>query len=353
MKMKRLALYISLAAAVSIAAWACNSSTADDSTGGKGPQTTGSSESPVSGPVLIDGSTTVYPIVLAMGEDFRDANKGVEMTVNKAGTGSGFKKFIAGETDIATASRPIDAKENDELKAKSIDYIEVPIAYDGLTIIIHPDNTWAKSMTMDQLKKAWAPGSTVATWADINPAWPKEKINFYGPSDNHGTYEYFTEAVAGKKGSIRDGYQPNQEYNAVVQAVGGDKNAIGYVGFNYFEENKDKVKAVTINGVAPSSSTIENGTYTPLSRPLFIYVRKDALENKPQVKAFVEYALNAGLGAVTEAQYVQLPKDVYDTVKANLKDMKTGSLFLHAKPGMPMKDVLAKENGGDAKPASG
>jgi phosphate transport system substrate-binding protein len=341
--MKRLALYISLAAVVSLSAFACSpSDQGDTSANGTKPQTTGNSEA-ASGPVLIDGSTTVYPIVLAMGEDFKGENTGVEMTVNKSGTGSGFKKFIAGESDIATASRPIDEKEDQDLKSKGIAYVEVPIAYDGLTIMVNPENTWVKDMTVDQLRKVWAPGSKVTTWADIDPSWPKEKISFYGPSDNHGTYEYFTEAIVGKKGNIRDGYQPNQEYNAIITAVAGDKNAFGYVAFNYFDENRDKVKAVPVGGVTPSAETIADGSYTPLSRPLFIYVRKDALENKPQVRAFVDYALNQGLGAVTEAKYVELPEQVYAAVKDNVKAMKTGSAFMDAKPGMAMLDVLARE----------
>jgi phosphate transport system substrate-binding protein len=295
----------------------------------------------------IDGSTTVYPIVNAMGEDFGAANSDVKVVVNKAGTGSGFQKFERGEIDIATASRPIKDEEDKALTAKGADYIEVPIAFDGVSIVVNPQNTWVTNMTVDELKKAWAPDSTVKMWSDINPAFPKEKINFYGPSENHGTYEYFTEAVVGKKNAIRSDYQPNQEYTAVIQAVSSDKNGIGYVGFNYYDTNKDKVKAVTVNGVAPTADTILGGTYTPLSRPLFIYVSKKALADKPAVKKFVDFALSdEGLGAVSEAKYVPLPKEAYDLVRKRVEAGTAGSVFMSAAPGMKIQDVLAKESAG-------
>jgi len=299
------------------------------------------------GSLVVDGSTTVYPIASAMGEDFGTKNSGTKVVVNKSGTGSGFQKFERGEIDVATASRPIKADEDAALKKAGIDYLEVPIAFDGVSVVVNPQNTWAKNMTMEALKKAWAPGSTVKLWSDIDPAYPKEKINFYGPTDNHGTYEYFTEAVNGKKNDIRADYQPNQEYTAIIQSVSGDKDGIAYVGFNYYDTNKDKVNAVTVNGVAPTSDTILTGTYTPLSRPLFLYVSKKALDSKPSVKQFVDFALSdAGLAAVTEAKYVLLPKDAYDTIRKRVAAGTTGSVFETAKPGMKIQDVLAKESAG-------
>jgi phosphate transport system substrate-binding protein len=298
----------------------------------------------VSGALTVDGSTTVYPIVSAMGEDYGTKNSGVKVTVNKSGTGSGFQKFERGEIDIASASRPIKADEDAALKAKGIDYVELPIAFDGVSVVVNPQNTWAKNVTLDQLKKAWGPGSTVKLWSDIDPSFPKEKINFYGPSDNHGTYEYFTEAVCGKKNTIRADYQPNQEYTAIIKSVSDDKDGIAYVGYNYFDQNKDKVRALTVNGVGPAADTILDGSYTPLSRPLFIYVAKKALD-KPAVKGFIEYALSdEGLGAVTEAKYVQLPKDVYEVVRKRATDGTPGSVFKDAKPGMKIADVLSKES---------
>jgi phosphate transport system substrate-binding protein len=306
--------------------------------------TSGEPKSSVSGPLTVDGSTTVYPIASAMGEDFGKANPDVKVVVNKSGTGSGFQKFERGEIDIATASRAIKGSEEDALKKKGIDYIEVPIAFDGVSIVVNPKNTWATNTTVEEMKKAWAPGSSVKLWSDINPSYPKDPIKFYGPSDNHGTYEYFTEAIVGKKNSIRTDYQPNQEYTAIIQAVSGDKDSIAYVGFNYFDTNKDKVKALTVGGVGPSAETIIGGTYTPLSRPLFLYVSKSSYSTKPAVKAFVDYALSTdGLKAVTEASYVLLPNTAYDLVKKRVSTVTTGSVFKDAKPGMKIEEVLAKE----------
>lgn len=327
----------------------CGSGETAKSEGTTGSGTTASNDSTpggsASGTLTIDGSTTVYPIVSLMGEDYGAKNSDVKVTVNKAGTGSGFQKFERGEIDIATASRPIKEEEDAALKAKGIDYIELPIAFDGVSVVVNPQNAWATNMTVDDLKKAWAPGSAVKLWSDINPAFPKEKINFYGPSENHGTYEYFTEAICGKKNEIRSDYQPNQEYTAIIQSVSGDKDGIAYVGFNYYDTNRDKVKAVTVGGVAPEADTILNGSYTPLSRPLFIYVAKKALD-KPAVKGFLEFALSEeGLAAVTDSKYVPLPAEVYTQVKKRLADGVSGSVFKDVKPGMKIADVLAKESG--------
>ena len=305
--------------------------------------TTGGATADLTGSVKIDGSTTVYPIVQLMAEDFGKANSNVKITVNKAGTGSGFKKFLAGEIDIATASRPIEAKELDEAKAKGIEFLEIPIAFDGVTVLINPANTWATNFSVDDLKKAWGPDSTVKTWKDINPAWPADPVTFVGPTDNHGTYEYFTEAINGKKNQIRKEYQPNQEYTAIIQAVAGDKNTIGYSGINYYEENKDKVKAATVNGVLPGNDTIIDGTYKPLSRPLFIYVSKAAFQ-RPEIKAFLTYALSEGLSAVEEASYVKLPEDAYAAIKKRVDAGTVGSAFQGVAPGTKISDILAKES---------
>lgn len=339
-------------AAVAVALYGCGSgSTETASTGSETAGTTGTAATSTtgtagnaSGALVVDGSTTVYPIVSAMGEDYGAKNADVKVTVNKSGTGSGFQKFERGEIDIAAASRPITTDEDSALKAKGIDYIELPIAFDGVSVVVNPANTWAKNLTLDQLTKAWAPDSTVKLWSDIDPSFPKEKINFYGPSDNHGTYEYFTEAVCKKKMQIRKDYQPNQEYTAIIKAVSDDKDGIAYVGYNYYDQNKDKVNALTVNGVGPTEATILDGTYSPLSRPLFIYIAKKALD-KPAVKGFVEFALSQeGLAAVTEAKYVQLPADAYEVVRKRATDATPGSVFMTAKPGMKITDVLALES---------
>ena len=300
----------------------------------------------VSGTVTIDGSSTVFPIVNSMGEDFRKANGQVKVVVSKSGTGSGMAKFERGEIDIASASRPITASEVDALKKANIDFVEVPIANDGVCVVVNPKNTSVTSFTPAELKKAWAKDSKVATWADWKAGWPAQKVNFYGPTDNHGTYEYFTEAIDGKKGNIRTDYQANQDYNVVVRSVAGDVNGIGYMGLNYYQENKETLKVVPIdNGkgpVAPSEQTVDDGTYAPLSRPLFIYVSKKALA-RPEVAAFVKFALSEdGMGDVKEAKYVVLPKEVLDLVKKRVEDQTTGTSFAGVTPGTPLKDILSK-----------
>ena len=319
-----------------------DTSTADQTTSGAG-----STASKASGKLIVDGSTTVYPIVQQLAEDFKADNGEVDVTVNKSGTGSGFQKFIRGEIDIATASRAVEAKEDTELKTKGIDYIEIPVAYDGVSVVVNPANNWADKLTTEELKAAWSSASKVKLWSDIRPSFPKEKIAFYGPTDNHGTYEYFTEAINKKKGDLRDDCQKNQEYNAIVQSVTGDKNGIGYMGFNYYDQNKDKVKVVPVDSgkgaVAPSAETIANGTYTPLSRPLFLYVSKKSYDTKPQVKAFVQFALgDKGNKAVTDSSYVLLPKELHELIVKHVGDEKTGTLFANVAPGTKLTDLYAK-----------
>ena len=229
-----------------------------------------------SGDIVIDGSTTVFPVAQAMAEDFKAEHPEANPSVNKSGTGSGFQKFSRGEIDIATASRPIERKEDAELRIKGIAYIEIPIAYDGVSLVVNPQNSWVDHLSMAELKRAWSSASTVKLWSDIRTGFPQSPIVFHGPTDNHGTYEYFTEAVNGKKDDLRADCQKDQDYNPIIQAVAGDKNAMAYVGFNYYMENQDKVKIVPIdsgNGpITPSESTIADGKYAPLSRPLFLNV---------------------------------------------------------------------------------
>lgn len=295
----------------------------------------------VSGSVSIDGSTTVYPIVNFMGEDFGKANSDVKVSVIKSGTGSGFKKFIEGGLDICTASRTIDEKEEADCKAKGLEYMEIPIAYDGVSIVVNPANMAVSDLTVEELRKAWGPDSTVTKWSDIRAGLPAEKITFYGPTDNHGTYEYFTEKINDKKNAMRKEYQPMQEYNAIVPAVATDKNGFAYMGYSYYIENKDKLKAVKVAGVEATPETIETGTYKPLSRTLFLYVSKKSYDTKPEVKKFVDYALADGLASVTESDYVKLPEDAYKLIRDRVAAAKTGSLFLTAEKGKSTLDILS------------
>lgn len=302
------------------------------------------------GDVSIDGSTTVYPIVQAMAEDFKAAHPDYSPSVNKSGTGSGFQKFTRGEIDIAAASRPIDATEDQELRQKGIAYIEIPIAYDGVSVVVNPNNTWVDHLTLKELRSAWSSTSLVKQWSDIRPSFPSQTVSFHGPTDNHGTYEYFTEAVNGKKNDLRPDCQKDQEYNSIIQAVAGDINSMAYVGFNYFDQNRDKVKIVPIDSgkgpIIPSAETIADGAYAPLSRPLFLYVSKQAYDRKIQVKAFVQFALSeAGDADVKESSYVVLPRDLHEAIVKHVRMESTGTLFRQAAPGSKLVNLYEKSEG--------
>jgi phosphate transport system substrate-binding protein len=295
------------------------------------------------GKISIDGSTTVYPIAQAFAEDFHKKNDGVVLDVGKSGTGSGMTKFERGEIDIAAASRPIEQKEVDACKAANVEFIEVPIAADGVCVLVNSANTFADKMTIDELKKAFVKGSTVKTWADIHAGWPAEPIKFYGPTSNHGTYDYFTETVCGKKGNLRDDAVLNQEYTALITAIAGDKNALGYVGYAYYQEKKDQAKAVAIDAgkgaVAPSLDTIKDNSYSPLSRPLFLYVSKKSLERQ-EVKDFLKFALGEGKPLITEADYVLLPDEAYEIAQKLVDAGTTGSKFMTPQPGKSTLDIM-------------
>lgn len=276
----------------------------------------------LSGRIIIDGSSTVFPISEAMAEEFSKLYKGVQIPIGFSGTGGGFKKFTIGEIDISNASRPIKDSEKELAKTGNIEYIELKIAYDGLSVVVNKANTWAKDITVAELKKIWAPNSTVAKWSDVRAAWPAEKINLYGPGTDSGTFEYFTEAVNGKAGDTRKDYTPSEDDNVLVQGVSGDKYAMGYFGFAYYEENMSKLNVVAIdNGkgaIIPTQATVMDGTYAPLSRPLFMYVNKKSLA-KPEVKAFVEYFLTTGTKLIQSVGYVPLKTTEYQTELAKIK----------------------------------
>ncbi|MBN3522883.1 PstS family phosphate ABC transporter substrate-binding protein [Paenibacillus apiarius] len=278
----------------------------------------------LSGTIDIDGSSTVYPITEAMAEEFGKEHGEVRVSVGTSGTGGGFKRFINGETAISNASRPIKDKEAASAKEKGIEYLELTVAYDGLSIVANKDNDWVDKITIDELKKIYEPSSKVKTWADVRAGWPNEEIKIYSPDANHGTFDYFTEEINGKAQESRNDKQVtfSADTNAIVQGVAGDKNSIGYFGYSYFEENQDKLKLIPVdNGtatVAPSQDTIKDGSYSPLSRPLLIYVNKNHME-KPEVKAFVEYYLQNVGNIAKEVGYVALPQEKYDEQLSQLK----------------------------------
>ena len=287
----------------------------------------------LSGTIKIDGSSTVYPITEAVAEEFKKVAPRVNVTVGISGTGGGFKKFAVGETDISDASRPIKKEENAKALESRIEYIELPVAYDGLSFVVNPKNTWATDLTVDEIKKIYREGSTVKTWKDVRPSWPDRPIKLYSPGTDSGTFDYFKEVVVGDKGNVRQDMSVSEDDNVLVRGVVGDEGAIGFFGCAYYFENKDKLRVLPIDGgkgpITPSAETVENGTYAPFSRPLFIYVNTKSAE-RPEVKSFVEFYLDNAPDLVGEVGYISLPSEVYSRAKANFKAKRTGTQFINA-----------------------
>lgn len=287
------------------------------------------------GEVLVDGSSTVFPISEAMAEEFMAANGDVEVTVGVSGSGGGFEKFCAGETDISNASRPIKQKEIDVCAEAGIDFIEVPVAFDGLSVVVHPDNDWAACMTAEELGKMWEPAAedTITQWNQVNDAFPDSDLLLYGPGTDSGTYDYFTDATTGEEGESRGDYTATEDDNVIVTGVQNDSGGLGFFGFAYYEENKDSLKVVEIKNsdgecITPSLETIADGTYNPLARPIFFYVKTSSLEENPAVAAFVEYQLDAANASlIEEVGYVPLPDDIASKVTARVEGKTTGSIY--------------------------
>ena len=269
----------------------------------------------LAGQILIDGSSTVAPITNAVTEDFRKDHPEVDISVGISGTGGGFKKFVTGEIDIANASRPIKKEEAEKAKENGVEFIELKIALDGLTVAVNKENNWISDITAEELKKMWQEGSPVANWKDLNPSYPDLPLKLYGPDQDSGTYDYFVEEILGKDGQMRKDYSPSSDDNQLVLGVEGDKGAVGFFGYAYYLEQKDKLKALKINGIEPLEENVKSGKYVPLSRPLFIYINKKALADKPQVKSFVAFYLEKAPTIVGEVGYV--PLDSY-TEQVNL-----------------------------------
>lgn len=300
----------------------------------------------LTGKISIDGSSTVSPISEALAEEFMREQPGVDVTVATSGTGGGFKKFAAGETDIAGASRPIEEKEVEAAKANGIEFVELPVAFDGLSVVVNPQNDFVDTLTVEQLKRIWEPNSKVTTWADVNPAWPAEKIKLYGAGTDSGTFDYFTKAIVGEEKASRTDYQASEDDNVLVQGVNGDKFSLGYFGYAYFEQNVGKLKVVKIDpgtgGVAPSPETIADGTYQPLSRPLFWYINRKALD-RPEVAGLIKFLTTKGSELIASTGYVPLPREAYDLVQKHADEKKTGSLFRGAEVGVRITDILSRE----------
>ncbi len=270
--------------------------------------------------IMVDGSSTVFPISEVMAEEFMAESRGTQVTVGVSGTGGGFRKFCNDELDITGASRPIRSSEAETCAAAGIEYMEVPIAFDALTVVINPANTWATEMTVEQLKMLWEPAAEgrITRWNQIDPSWPNEPISLYGPGTDSGTFDYFTEEIVGEAASSRADFTASEDDNILVLGVARNRGALGYFGYAYYEENRDTLKAVAVNGVLPSEATLLDGTYTPLSRPIFFYVKKSSFESNPQVRAFVEFMLENAGELVPETGYVALPPARYASILAGL-----------------------------------
>jgi phosphate transport system substrate-binding protein len=280
----------------------------------------------LSGAIEIDGSSTVFPISEAIAEEFGTENSSVRVRVGQSGTGGGFEKFCNGDIDIADASRPIDEDEKSACEEQDIGYAELKVAIDGLSIVVNAENGFAKCLTTDELKKIWEPESSVKTWKDVRSEWPADAIKLYGPGADSGTFDYFTEEIVGEKGRSRSDYQQSEDDNVLVRGVAGDTYALGYFGFSYYEANTDKINALGVDSgdgcTQPSQETIKEGSYSPLSRPLFIYVSDDALERE-EVQAFAEFYLSNVDAMIEDVGYVALPADDLAASKETLERATT------------------------------
>ena len=284
--------------------------------------------------IKIDGSSTVFPITEAVAEEFQKSKKGaVRVTVGISGTGGGFKKFCRGETDMSNASRPILKQEIDECKKNGVSYLEFPVAYDALSVVVNPKNTWLKEISVAELKKIWEPAAQgkITRWNQVNPSWPDKQIKLFGAGSDSGTFDYFTEAINDKAKASRGDYTASEDDNVLVQGVSRDVDSIGYFGYAYYAENRDKLKALPVTwkggkSVAPSPETVINGTYQPLSRPIFLYVKADSAK-RPEVKEFIEFMNKNASTLVSEVKYIPLPAAAYTHNNETLSKMRTGTKF--------------------------
>ena len=305
------------------------------------------------GTIRLDGSSTVYPIAEAVAEEFGKENRGVKVTVGISGTGGGFKRFCTGETDISDASRPIKPTEVELCKQNGIEYVELPVAYDALTVVVNPKNTWLNSITVSDLRKIWEPAAQgkVMTWNQVRPEWPNQPIRLFGAGTDSGTYDYFTEAIMGKEDMSRGDYTSSEDDNVVVQGVSSDPNALGFFGVAYYTENSSRVKALAIddendaNGKGPQLPNLENvinGSYKPLARPLFIYVSKKSAE-RPEVAQFIQFFMKNGGALSQEVGYIPLQESVANLALARFDARTPGSVFENvSQVGATLEDLLKK-----------
>ena len=317
--------------------------------GGGGSANAGS----LTGKVAIDGSSTVFPVMEAVAEEFRGVEPRVQAPIGIAGTGGGFKKFCRGEIDVSNASRPILEEEMKLAQENGIEFIELPICFDALTVAVHKENDWVDAITVDELKKIWEPAAEgkITRWNQVRPEWPDEEIVLFGAGTDSGTFDYFTEAVCGKAKSSRGDYTASEDDNTLVQGIEGNKYALGYIPFAYYQPNQDRMKALKVDWkpddelgpIGPSAETVINGTYNPLSRPLFIYINRKSAE-RPEVKAFVEFLLDSVKELSKEVGYLPIPDQAYDMARERFDQRQTGTGFGGVpEVGLPVEDILKRE----------
>ncbi len=306
--------------------------------------------------IKIDGSSTVFPITEAVAEEFQNAQKGkVQVTVGISGTGGGFKKFCRGETDVQNASRPIQTSEMEDCKKAGVKFFELPVAFDAIAVVVNPKNDWMKDITTEDLKKMWEPSAQgkVMKWSDVNPKWPAQPLKLFGPGSDSGTFDYFTEAIVGKAKQSRGDYTASEDDNVIVQGIATDKYALGYFGLSYAEGSKGKLKLMGVIGgdkapkksaaVLPSKETVENGSYFPLARPIFIYVN-EASYKRVEVADFAKFYLQNAKTLVPQVKYIALPPKAYDLGLEHLTKGQLGTKFGgHSEVGMKIEELMKKE----------
>ena len=344
-------------AVVLAAAIGCGGCNSDRGGAGNSTTTAGGSSAGerLTGKIAIDGSSTVFPVMEAVAEEFRNVQPNVQAPIGIAGTGGGFKKFCRGETDISNASRPILEEEMKLAKENGIEYIELPLCFDALTVAVHKDNDWVDAITVAELKKIWEPKTDeeekITKWNQIRPEWPDEEFVLYGAGTDSGTFDYFTEAVCGKAKWSRGDYTASEDDNTLVQGIEGNKYALGYIPFAYYQPNQARMKALKIDwkpddelgAIGPSAETVVNGTYNPLSRPLFLYINKKSAE-RPEVKALVEFMFDNVKDLSTEVGYMPLPDKAYAMGRERFEKLQAGSGFGGVpEVGLPVEDILKRE----------
>jgi phosphate transport system substrate-binding protein len=304
--------------------------------------------------VKVDGSSTVFPVTEAVAEEFQIKNKGNFVTVGISGTGGGFKKFCRGETDIQNASRPILSGEMEECRKAGVRYIELPIAYDAIVVAVNPKNEWLKSITVEELKKIWSPESQgkIMRWNQVNPNWPDAPMKLFGAGADSGTFDYFTEAIVGKAKASRGDFTGSEDDNTLVLGISSDVNSLGFLPFSYYEENKGRLRALPILGgtgapkktaIAPSKESVEDGSYFPLARPIFIYINIKSLD-RPEVSRFANFYIDNVTRLAAEVRYVPLPKNAYQMISTHLKNKRAGTAFGgHPEVGLKIADLLKRE----------